>query len=83
MVEASRVTPSYLESAGIVMEHTTQNDMTPDADGKLATVQSPDDIFLITAGSPGAGWSAYIPTWAPTVHSKAVTKVVQFKESSN
>jgi len=83
LVEASRVTPSYLESAGIVMEHTTQNDMTPDADGKLATVQSLDDIFLITAGSPGAGWSAYIPTWAPTVHSEAVTKVVQFNESSD
>ncbi len=83
LAEASRVSPSYLESAGIVMEHTTQNDMTPDDDGKLATVRSPDDIFLITAGSPGAGWSAYIPTWAPTVHSKAVTKVVQFKESSN
>ena len=81
LTEASRVTPSYLESAGIVMEHTTQNDMTPDADGKLATVRSPDDIFLITAGSPGAGWSAYIPTWAPTIHSEAVTKVVQFNES--
>jgi len=81
LVEASRVTPSYLESAGIVMEHTTQNDMTPDADGKLATVQRLDDIFLITAGSPGAGWSAYIPTWAPTIHSEAVTKVVQFNES--
>ena len=81
LVEASRVTPSYLESAGIVMEHTTQNDMTPGADGKLATVQRLDDIFLITAGSPGAGWSAYIPTWAPTIHSEAVTKVVQFNES--
>ena len=35
------------------------------------TVRSPDDIFLVTAGSPGAGWSAYIPTWAPTIHSSA------------
>jgi hypothetical protein len=77
LVEASRVTPAYLEAAGIVMEHTTQNDMTPDADGKLATVRSPDDIFLVTAGSPGAGWSAYIPTWAPTVHSVAATKKVR------
>lgn len=83
LVEASRVTPSYLEAAGIVMEHTTQNDMTPDADGKLATVRNPEDIFLITAGSPGAGWSAYIPTWAPTVHSEAVTKVVQFNTSGS
>ncbi len=77
LVKASRVTPAYLEAAGIVMEHTKQNDMTPDDDGKLATVRSPEDIFLITAGSAGAGWSAYIPTWAPTVHSVAVTKKVQ------
>ena len=83
LVETSRVSPSYLESAGIVMEHTTQNDMTPDADGKLATVRSPEDIFLVTAGSPGAGWSAYIPTWAPTVHSKAVTKVVESNTSDS
>ena len=83
LVETSRVSPSYLESAGIVMEHTTQNDMTPDADGKLATVRSPEDIFLVTAGSPGAGWSAYIPTWAPTVHSKAVTKVVESNTSAS
>ncbi|HJM96993.1 MAG TPA: hypothetical protein QF776_02335 [Acidimicrobiales bacterium] len=77
LAEETRVTPAYLEAAGIVMEHTKQNDMTPDADGKLATVRSPDDIFLITAGSAGAGWSAYIPTWAPTVHSVAATKKVQ------
>tara|TARA_B100001250_G_scaffold177708_1_gene152739 strand:+ start:3493 stop:4554 length:1062 start_codon:yes stop_codon:yes gene_type:complete len=77
LTEATRVTPAYLEAAGIVMEHTKQNDMTPGIDGKLATVRSPDDIFLITAGSAGAGWSAYIPTWAPTVHSVAVTKKVQ------
>ena len=77
LTEATRVTPDYLEAAGIVMEHTTQNDMTPDADGKLATIRSPDDIFLITAGSPGAGWSAYIPTWAPTIHSSASTRKVQ------
>ena len=76
LAEASRVTPEYLEASGIVMEHTTQNDMTPDADGKLATVRGPDDVFLITAGSPGAGWSAYIPTWAPVLHSVAATRRV-------
>jgi len=50
--------------------------MTPDADGKLNTVRGPHDIFLVTAGSPGAGWSAYIPNWAPTVHSEATTRKV-------
>ena len=77
LAEASRVTPEHLERAGILMEHTTQNDMTPGADGKLATVRGPDDIFLVTAGSAGVGWSAYIPTWAPVVHSVAATRKVQ------
>lgn len=77
LAEASRITPAYLEAAGIVMEHTTQNDMSPDADGKLATVRGPDDIFLVTAGSAGAGWSAYIPTWAPVLHSVAATRKVR------
>ena len=39
-------------------------------------VRGPDDVFLITAGSPGAGWSAYIPTWAPVLHSTAATRRV-------
>ena len=43
---------AYLEAAGIVMEHTTQNDMTPDADGRLL-LSAADDIFLITAGKSG------------------------------
>jgi hypothetical protein len=77
LAEASRVTPAYLEAGGIVMEHTRQNDMTPEADGKLATVRGPDDIFLVTAGSAGAGWSAYIPTWAPVLHSVATTRKVR------
>lgn len=76
LAEHSRVTPAYLASAGILLEHTSQNDMTPDADGKLNTVRNADDIFLVTAGSAGAGWSAYIPTWAPCVHSVATTRKV-------
>ncbi|WP_420638878.1 hypothetical protein [Candidatus Poriferisocius sp.] len=72
----SRVTPEHLAAAGVLSEFTAQNDMTPDADGKLATVPGPDDIFLVTAGSAGAGWSAYIPNWAPAVHSVAVTRRV-------
>ena len=72
----SRVTPGHLAAAGVLSEFTAQNDMTPDADGKLATVPGPDDIFLVTAGSAGAGWSAYIPNWAPVVHSVAVTRRV-------
>lgn len=76
LAEHSRVTPEHLAAGGILLEHTTQNDMTPEADGRLPTVESPDDIFLVTAGSAGAGWSAYIPTWAPTVHSRSTARRV-------
>ena len=76
LAEHSRVTPEHLAAGGVLQEFTAQNDMTPDADGKLNTVRGPHDIFLVTAGSAGAGWSAYIPNWAPTVHSVAVTRKV-------
>ncbi len=76
LAEHTRVTPEQLLAGGILLEHTNQNDMTPGPDGKLATVRGPDDIFLVTAGSAGAGWSAYIPNWAPTVHSEATSCAV-------
>lgn len=76
LAEACRVTPEHLHSAGVLLEHTRQHDMTPGPDGKLDTVRSPDDIFLVTAGSAGVGWSAYIPNWAPSVHSVASTRKV-------
>ncbi len=76
LAEHSRVTPEHLAAGGVLLEFTAQNDMTPDADGRIATVRGPDDIFLVTAGSAGAGWSAYIPNWAPVVHSEAVTRKV-------
>jgi hypothetical protein len=77
LVEHSRVTPAELEAAGVRLESRTQHDMTPAADGKLSTVQSIDDIVLVTAGGPGAGWSAYLPAWAPTIHSRSVTRRVR------
>ena len=76
LAQHTRVTPEHLAAGGILLEHTAQNDMTPEADGRLPTVESPDDIFLVTAGSAGAGWSAYIPTWAPTVHSRSTSRKV-------
>ncbi|MCY3925723.1 MAG: hypothetical protein OXG52_09490 [bacterium] len=73
---ASRVTPAEIEAAGVFLEVGTQHDMTPGPDGRLPTVRSAEDIFLVTAGGHGAGWSAYLPVWAPTLHSIAVTRRV-------
>lgn len=77
LLEHSRVTPAELAAGGIRIEHGAQHDMTPGADGKLATFQSLDDIVLVTGGGPGAGWSAYLPTWAPKIHSRGVTRRVR------
>ena len=76
LAEHSRVRPDELLSAGVLLERTKQHDMVPEADGRLPTVPSPDDIILVTAGSPGAGWSAYVPVWAPKKHSRATTRRV-------
>ena len=76
LATASRVTPAEIEAAGVFLEVGTQHDMTPGPDGKLPTVRSPDDIFLVTAGGHGAGWSAYLPVWAPPLHSLAATRRV-------
>jgi hypothetical protein len=73
---ASRVTPEELAAGGILLEVGSQHNMVPDADNTLPTAASPDDIFLVTAGGAGAGWSAYIPVWAPKLHSQACTRRV-------
>jgi hypothetical protein len=77
LAEATRVTPAELEAAGVVIEQGYQHDMTPAADGKLPVVPTADDIFMVTAGGAGAGWSAYIPAWAPKMHSRAATRRVR------
>ena len=77
LAEHSRVTPEELAAGGIVLETGAQHHMTPGPDGKLPTVPTPDDIVLVTAGGPGAGWSAYLPAWAPIIHSRSITKRVR------
>ncbi len=73
----SRITPAELEAGGILLETGAQHDMRPAPDGKLPTVASPGDIYLVTAGGEGAGWSAYAPTWAPTIHARSATRRVR------
>lgn len=77
LVAESRISPEELAAAGVALEHGAQHDMTPGADGKLASVPSPDDVYLVTAGGEGAGWSAYAPSWAPAIHARAATRRVR------
>lgn len=79
LCEHARISPEELASAGVDLQTGTGNDMTPGPDGKLPTVATPDDVFVVTAGGAGSGWSAYIPSWAPIdiAQSRAVSRRVR------
>jgi hypothetical protein len=75
--EQSAVAAADLIAAGIVLEVGSHHDMVPDARGMLTTVADEADIFVVTAGGAGAGWSAVIPSWAPKKHAQVVTRRVR------
>lgn len=70
--EHSHVRPEHLTDNGVPLMVTgTAKDMIPDSRGLLPTVRTPDDVLIVTAGGAGAGWSAYLPAWAPHWHAMA------------
>jgi hypothetical protein len=71
LAEHSRITPAELAAAGVLLEQGTGKDTTPGPDGRLPAMASPDDVLVVTAGGAGAGWSAYLPSWAPPSHARA------------
>jgi hypothetical protein len=78
LAEATRIAPAELEAAGVVLERgTQQHAIAPGADGRLPTFRSPDDILLVTAGGEGSGWSAYLPSAAPTQHTRSASRRVR------
>ena len=77
LYEESKVTEAELNAAGVLVDRGTQHQMFPDERGRLASMASPDDIVLVTAGGEGAGWSAATPTWAPARISRAATRRVR------
>lgn len=70
---ATRTSVDELEAAGVPY---TADRFSPDADGLLATAH-PEDLFVITAGGAGAGWSHVVFGYAPTFVFRPVTKVVR------
>ncbi len=77
LVEESRIAPSVLHDAGVIMETRAQHEMAPGPDGLLPTVASPEDVLIVTAGGGGAGWSAWMPSYAPPRHGRHVTRRVR------
>ena len=76
LAQHSRISAEELEAAGVLLELGSAQYMVPEEDGLLPSVSSADDILLVTAGGPGPGWSAYMPAWAPILHSRASTRLV-------
>lgn len=77
LARESRIAPAELAAAGIGIELGSQHHMVAGEDGLLPTLASPDDVYIVTAGGEGAGWSAVMPVWAPSQHSKATTRRVR------
>jgi hypothetical protein len=79
LCRAARIRPDELEGFGVPLEVGNQHDMVPGPDGRLPTVGSPADLYLVTAGGGGPGWSAYMPSFAPLQHTRAVTRRVRLR----
>lgn len=77
LARESRVSPEWLTGNGVPLEVASAHDMTPGDDGLLPSLTGADGVFLVTAGGPGPGWSAYIPSFAPAQHIKSVTRRVR------
>lgn len=77
LVEASRIHPDELVANGVPLEVDSAHDMTPGPDGLLPSICSAEDLVLVTGGGGGPGWSAYLPGFAPAIHSRAVTRRVR------
>jgi hypothetical protein len=76
----SRVRAQDLLDAGVLLEQGSHHDMVPDEDGYLDTVRDPDDVFVVTTGGAGGGWSAVIPSWAPKKHAQIVSRRVRMPD---
>lgn len=80
LAEATRFFPADLAAAGVPLGADglpveEGRKMTLRADGTLPTATA-EEIFVITAGGTGAGWSAVIFGYAPTQVFRPVTKEV-------
>jgi hypothetical protein len=73
----SRIAPEALLADGVQIVKGSAFEEVPDSAGKLRSLASPDDVVLVTAGGEGAGWSAWIPNWAPVSVARATTRRVR------
>lgn len=78
LATGSRQSVTALAAAGVAYRERAFFGTAPAADGTLPTVR-PEDVVLVTAGGPGAGWSSVVPCWATTRQTVAVTRPVRLE----
>lgn len=64
LVKRSRLTATQLRRAGVVIDEEGERRLANAPDHRLATFHRREDLFLLTSGGAGAGWSAYMPSWS-------------------
>ena len=74
--ELSAITVEDLRRAGINHAKGRIYYGAPDANGLLCNAR-PENILVIAAGGPGAGWSALIPNFAKVSVTAPVTREVK------
>lgn len=75
--ERSRVTLDDLIEAGVRVS----GDPVAGRDEKLPTAHA-SDILIVTAGGPGAGWSAAIPSWTVRTSARPATRPVRLTDDA-
>lgn len=73
----SRIAPEELLANGVQVVKGASFEETPDEEGKIRSAASPDDVYLVTAGGEGAGWSTWIQNWAPVITARATSRRVR------
>lgn len=77
----SRISPAELAKSGILPDKAQWDSRAPGRDAVLTTVKA-ENILVITAGGPGAGWSAVVPCTTSTTNTHPVTRPVAFPGSA-
>jgi hypothetical protein len=73
----SRIAPEELLANGVQIVKGATFEEPLDEEGKMRSLGSPDDVFVVTAGGEGAGWSTWIQNWAPLVTARAASRRVR------
>lgn len=66
LAKRTQVSRRDLEGAGIKADEQRAAMTAAPPEALLPTFETAEDVFVVTAGGAGAGWSVYMPSWSDT-----------------